>query len=165
MQNLKALSKPTNQKLHFSKIPDWSVCTFKFEHQKKTLMLGKTEIRRRRGWQRMRWLDGITNSMDMSLSKLQEIVGDKGAHVLQSMGSQKVRCKIATGQQHFSASLPGIFKSKLCYMILPSPANLIRPACWNNCEPGHWPKCLVENGSMNQGSPPLLLNNLGYLPG
>ena len=64
--------------------------------------------------------------MDMSLSKLQETVGAKGAHVLQSTGSPKVRCKIATEQQHFSASLPGIFKSKLCYMILPSPANLIQ---------------------------------------
>ena len=57
----------------------------------KTLMLGKTEGRRRRGQQRMRWLDGIIDSVDMSLSKLQEMVKDRGACYIQSMRSQRVR--------------------------------------------------------------------------
>ena len=58
----------------------------------KTLMLGKIEDRRRRGQQRTRWLDSITDSMDMSWNKLQVLVKDRSFGVLQSMGLQRVGC-------------------------------------------------------------------------
>ena len=62
-------------------------------------MLGKIEGRRRRGRQRMRGLDGITDSTDMSLSKLQETVKGREAGVLQSMESQRVGHDLGTEQQ------------------------------------------------------------------
>ena len=95
------------------KLPYFGHLMQRADSLEKTLMLGKSEGKRRRGWQRMKCLDSISDSMDMHLSKLWETVKDRGACVLQSKGSQRVEQHSVTEQQQHST----VYILSLCTLL------------------------------------------------
>ena len=123
----------------------------------KTLMLGKIEGGRRRGWQRMRWLDGITDSMDMSVSRLWELVMDRGAWCAAVHGWQRVRHNWTT---ELNKVKPKFFRQQGRPMLIS-----FCPTVWVVLLPLHFPKntrscspgrlLFPKNSSL--GSPPLCL--------
>ena len=99
------------------------------DSSEKTLTLGKVEGERGRGRQRVRWLDGITDSTDMRLSKLPELGWTGRPGVLQSMRSQRVRHDWVTEQQHHQGTRSHVPQLRICMLqlMIPSAAHMTQP--------------------------------------
>ena len=102
---LKEISPKYSLKGLTLKLQYFSHLTWRADSLEKPLMLGKTEGKRRKGWQRIRWLDGIIDSMDMNVSKLGEIAEDRAAWYATVHGVSKSRPHVATEQESSQVSL------------------------------------------------------------